>query len=243
MFIKMKKCIRINFLILCFVIITQSVVAQSIIAQGGIYVPFPKKRIQDKSLRLAMTSGYAYRLGNLYESGNPDLDKFSENIRHGFHLDGELQYLFHKDFGLGIIVNHIRQSASAEDIRLPGAFHPVDFYKETQAITFLGPTLIGRGENKKWLFAVSGGTGPIFFHSKMTDKNKKVIGTAVSWGINSGMGVQYKFSYNFAAGLKFSITGGATKSIMVEKKNVYDAPTPFSLANIMLSAYCSFRLN
>ena len=226
---------RINFLIFCFVLIAQSIVAQDFF--------IPKNKKHQPYTRLAFSSGYAYRFGKIYESDYPDFDRFSEGIRSGFHLDGELQHLFHKDLGVGIIVNHVRQSASAENIILPNNFFPVKFYKESHAITFLGPEIFLHEETRNWLLTFSVGIGATFIHAKMTANNTDAIGTSVNWGVNSGLGLQYKFSYDFAAGLKLSVTGGITDSIKVEGENVYDAPVPFSFSNIMLSAYCSFRLN
>ena len=226
---------RMNFLIICFILITQSVVAQDFF--------IPKNKKHQPYARLAFSSGYAYRFGKIYESGSPDFDKFSERIRPGFHLDGELQYLFHKDFGIGIIVNHVRQSASAENIRLPQIGFPIKSYKESHAITFLGPEVFLHEETRNWLLTLSVGIGPTFLHAKMIANDDDAIGTSVNWGVNSGLGLQYKFSYDFAAGLKLSVTGGTTESIMVEGKNIYVTPAPFSFSNIMLSAYCSFRLN
>ena len=226
---------KINFLIFCFALITQSIVAQDFFIS--------KNKKHQPYTRLAFSSGYAYRFGKFYETGYPDFDRLSEKIRPGFHLDGELQYLFHKDFGVGIIVNHVRQSASAENIRLPKNVFPVKSYKESHAITFLGPEIILHEENRNWLLTLSTGIGATFLHIKMTANDTDAIGTSVNWGVNSGFGVQYKFSYDFAAGLKLSITGGTTETLKVEGKNIYDAPVAFSFSNIMLSAYCSFRLN
>ena len=103
-----------------------------------VYFPIPKSS-KKHQIRFAMTGGYAYRLGKVYESGSPNFDQFSENFRQGFHLNGELQYLFYQDFGIGFIVNHIRQSASVENIRIPYSFSPINSYKESQGITFLVP--------------------------------------------------------------------------------------------------------
>ncbi len=224
---------KIYILIFSFVIITQSIVAQDF--------SFRRKKKYEQSLRLTTAAGYAYRLGKVYESGYSDIDQLSEDIRSGLNLDCELQYFFHKTYGLGLIVNYVRQSVSGKNITIPYIFYPINLYKESQGITFVGPAFIFHNETENWLCTLSAGVGPIFLYDKMQVNDIKLIGTSVNCGIHTNIGLQYKFSYDFAAGLKFSITGGYANSINIEGEQ-YDFSVPFSLANIMLSANCSFRL-
>ena len=231
---------RKNILIFCFVIIAQGVVAQDFYSlQRDFFIPKTKKH--QPYTRLTFSAGYAYRVGDI-GSNEPEADKFARNFKNGFHLDADFQYLFHKNWGIGLLVNHVRHSASAEDIYIPLVSQRLNHYKEAHALTFLGPEIALYEETKKWIWMLSVGTGPIFTHVNMKMNDTEFIGTSVNWGINYGGGVQYKFSYDFAAGIKLSMTGGITKSLKFKEQTV-DFDKPISLGSFMLSAYCSFRLN
>jgi len=232
---------RVKILIFCFVVIVQSVVAQDFYFPQQDYFYIPKNKKHQPYTRLAFSAGYAYRIGDI-GSVEPEAEKLAEKFRQGFHLDGELQYLFHKNWGIGLIVNHVRQSASAEDIYIPLVRQKLDYYKEAHALTFLGPEVLLYEETKRWLWMFSVGTGPIFFHVKMKINDTESIGTSVNWGINYGAGLQYKFSYDFAAGIKLSMTGGVTESLRFKEQTI-DFDNPISLGNFMFSVYCSFRLD
>jgi len=191
------------------------------------------------SFRIAFAGGFAYKLGDFEGTGNSKLDRISRNLLSGLGLEFEIDYYFINDMGIGINVNYFNTSASAKNINIPN-YGPVYNYSETHHILFVGPSYVIRYDTPRWLFTANVGIGPIFLINDIVTDAYNWRETATSVGMNYGLGAEYKFSNNLAAGLRLSTTTGTYSSSTINGRKVkYDEA--YSLSNMLLSAYISFR--
>ncbi len=201
----------------------------------------PETEVKEKnsSFRLAFAAGYAYRAGKVIQTRNADLDQLSNDLRHGYALDAEIQYYFNQKYGISLNLNYVNSNGEVKEVHIP-TFGNIPGYKETQHILFVGPAFTTRHDTKQWLFTGSIGLGPLFFVDVMESKSSRLHGTSPTFGINYGIGAEYKLSSCWAAGLKLSATNGSTKSLTITGvKSEFDEV--FNLSSYMISAYFSFR--
>ncbi len=190
------------------------------------------------SFRLAIAGGYARRLGKILKTNDPAADQVSRDLANGFALDTEIQYYFNDVYGMALNVNYVRTYGEGQNVHVQDM--TISDYRETQHILFVGPAFAMRYDTRKWLITSSLGLGPLFYTDKMLLNRNELKGTNVSFGMNVGLGAEYKLSSHLAAGLKLSYTVGSVNSLKVngQKMNFED---PFSLSTLMISAYASFR--
>ena len=197
-----------------------------------------------KGFRIALAGGHAWGIGKLLKTGDSQLDKLSEDIRNGVAFDAELQYFFNPSYGIALNFNQVTKNAKGNNLYVPGIGNCRNF-EEVQTMTFIGPAFAARYETKKILLTSSIGLGPIFFTSKAKavdehEYKKRMVGRSINFGINWGVGLEYKLSPKWALGAKLSETFGYTDSMTVDGQTLY-SDEKFSLSSIMLSAYASFR--
>ncbi len=191
------------------------------------------------SFRLAVAGGYAGRLGQLQKTNNPNLDRISDDLTKGYSLNAEFQYYFNEIYGIALNLNYVHSSGKGQNVNIPN-FGSVADYRETQKIFFVGPAFAIRYDTKNWLITSSIGLGPLFFTDRMWMDQQEIQGTATTFGMNLGVGAEYKLSRQWAAGLKLSMTSGTIDSINVEGTKV-SFDDKMSLSSWMIAAYISFR--
>ena len=207
-------------------------------------VELEKKNPRD--FRLALAGGYFFRTGRTEKSGDVKLDNISSDLSRGLGLDVEVQYFFKPMYGIALNFNHNRSSAKEKNVSIPFADGDVycNQYNEIQTTTFIGPAFAMRHETKKTLFTASVALGPLFFRDEMKLSASQgigsLVGTTTTFGVNVGIGLEYKLSQKMAAGVKLSQTGGTINSIKISGVK-YDYEEALSIGSLMLSGYVSFR--
>ena len=72
-----------------------------------------------KDFRVAVGGGYAYRLGKIEETSDPEIDDMNKKLRNGFVIDAEAQYFFRESWGIGLNANLCTASTSGSGFTLP----------------------------------------------------------------------------------------------------------------------------
>jgi len=191
------------------------------------------------SFRIAFAGGFAYKLGELVKTSSAKENRLNRNLLYGVGLEFEIDYYFINDMGIGINVNYFNTSASAKNITFSNGDY-CNNYEATHHILFVGPSYVIRYDTPRWLFTANIGIGPIFLINDVVADTYNWRETATSVGMNYGLGAEYKFSNNLAAGLRLSTTTGTYSSITIDGIK-YTSDDLYSLSNMMLSAYISFR--
>ncbi|MDR3287579.1 MAG: outer membrane beta-barrel protein [Prevotellaceae bacterium] len=200
------------------------------------------EKIKQSSFRLTFASGVAFRYGETERTGNLQLDNISDELKRGFGIETEIQYFFDKNYGIAFNLNYAKYSATVYGGYIVS--HDIGVSKtnkETQTILFLGPAFAMRYDIEKWLFTATAGFGALFFSDNISLVPKDKA-TCTTFGLNIGVGAEYKLSKHFSLGLKISSTMGSTKSLYMDGTK-YTSSEPLSLSSSMLLAYISFRTN
>ncbi len=191
------------------------------------------------SFRIAFAGGYGYKLGTVLESGDTKSDKMSKDLKSGYDLDGEIQFFFNERHGIALNVSSMCSSAQTNHMYIDG-YGTASTYKETQRVTFVGPAFACRYDEKDWLFTGSVGLGALFYNVKMEPDEYSLTGSQTSFGMNLGIGAEYKISKHIGIGLKIGYILGSVNSINIESQKV-DFDEPMSLSSFMIGGYLSFR--
>jgi opacity protein-like surface antigen len=121
-----------------------------------------------KDFRVAVGGGYAYRLGKIEETSDPEIDDMNKKLRNGFVIDVDAQYFFRESWGVGLNANLCTASTSGSGFTLPGLDQTINSYEETQRCLYVGPAFAARSESDKFLLVTSIGIGPLVFLDDIT---------------------------------------------------------------------------
>ena len=189
--------------------------------------------------RLALALGYANRLGEDVSSGNAQFDRLYNKIDNCFSWGAEIQYYFNSGNGIALNVHGVYSSASARNLYVP-EYGQASQCRVAQQIIFVGPAWATRFETDQFLFSGSISLGPIFYaESLMPDRYQAKV-TTVSFGMNCGIGGEYKLSPDWAMGLKVGYTMGAASEFKMNGQTI-KTEEPISLSSLFISTYLSFR--
>lgn len=186
-----------------------------------------------KNLRFTVGGGYAYWLGKLMKTGDGKLDDFSSGLRNGYNLDVEAQYFFKEHLGIGLNASYIKQSNSESGtLNIPDV-GPVDNYKESNKLIYVGASCVLRFENEKWGFYASAGFGPIFYTNTGEIPTMQISISKTAFGSYIGVAGEHRFNHNVGAGLKIAATSGTLKIDGLDDR--------LSVSNLMITGFISFR--
>jgi len=190
--------------------------------------------------RWSFAPGYGYRLGKDPEtSGYKQFDDLLKELTNCFAWETEIQYYFNQGNGIALNISGVHSSASGSNVNVP-EYGLASKLKYKQQIIYVGPAWAVRIETNKFLFSSCFSLGPIFYAETLMPDFYSVKMTAVSFGINYGIGGEYKVSPDFAMGLKIGYTFGAAENFKINGET-FKAEDPVSLASFFVTAYFSFR--
>jgi hypothetical protein len=112
--------------------------------------------------------------------------------------------------------------------------------KVAQQIIFVGPAWATRFETEQFLFSGTISLGSIFYAESLMPDNYQAKMTTVSFGLNCGIGGEYKLSPNWAMGLKVGYTMGTASEFKINGQTI-KTEEPVSLSSLFISTYLSFR--
>lgn len=193
-----------------------------------------------KDFRVAVGGGYAYRLGKIEETSDPEIDDMNKKLRNGFVIDVDAQYFFKESWGVGLNANLCTASTSGSGFTLPGLNQTINSYEETQRCLYVGPAFAARSESDKFLLVTSIGIGPLVFLDDITIEGVEGNGNKTTVGINAGVSGEYKMNNRMGLGLKLSYTMGTINSINFEGQNI-SSDEKINVSNLMITAFLSFR--
>jgi len=195
---------------------------------------------QISRFRWSFAPGYAYRLGKDPEtSGYAQFDRLYERLRNCFSWETEIQYYFNSGHGIALNINGIHSSSSALNVYVP-EYGQASQCKLKQQIIFIGPAWATRYEADKFLFSGCISLGPIFYAETLMPDHYSAKMTAVSFGMNYGIGGEYKLSPDWAMGLKIGYTLGTASNFKIGGQTI-KSEDPVSLSSFFIAAYFSFR--
>jgi len=195
---------------------------------------------QISRFRWSFAPGYAYRLGKDVESsGYAQFDRLYKKIRNCFSWETEIQYYFNHGHGIALNINGVHSSASAHNVYVP-EYGQASQCKLKQQIIFIGPAWATRYETDKFLFSGCISLGSLFYAETLMPDNFSAKMTAVSFGMNYGIGGEYKLSPDLALGLKIGYTIGTTSNFKIGGQTI-KTEDPLSLSSFFIAAYFSFR--
>lgn len=188
------------------------------------------------TFRIALSGGYAHRLGKIEKTGDQGLDDFSRRLRGGYGLGLDLDYFFRENWGLGLNVTYAEQQENEPgQLNVPN-LGTVNNYQEINRSVYAGPSYTMRWENNAFAFYWSLGLGPVFFVSRA--EMPGVRGQISKAGLGSHMGFtgEYRLNRYVGTGIKVAASGGGVKLYPdeVDKGKV-------SAANLLLTGFISFR--
>ena len=195
--------------------------------------------IEYSKFRAAIGGGYARQVGKREKQSDPKLEKLSKDLINGFVVDFDTQYFFNLFWGLGLNANYVQGSASATNITMPD-LGTLSTYKEKPTYFYIGPSYVARTVLSKFQLVTNIGVGPIFFSDTMIANGVSITGKQTTFGLNAGIGGEYKSSKNIGIGLKLSYTTGNINSLNVKGQKV-DLPEKQSVSNLMITAFLSFN--
>jgi opacity protein-like surface antigen len=193
-----------------------------------------------KDFRVAVGGGYAYRLGKIEETSNPEIDDMNKKLRNGYVIDAEAQYFFRESWGVGLNANLCTASTSGSGFTLPGLDQTIDSYDETQRCLYVGPAFAARSESDRFLLVTSIGIGPLVFMDDITIDGVEMSGNKTTVGINAGFSGEYKMNNRMGLGLKLSYTMGTINSINFEGQNI-PSDEKINVSNLIFTVFLSFR--
>ena len=190
--------------------------------------------------RWSFAPGYANRLGKDPESsGYAHFDRLYERLGNCFSWETEIQYFFNHGNGIALNINGVHSAASDRNVYVP-EYGQASQCKLKQQIIFIGPAWATRYEAEKFLFSGCIALGPVFYaETLMPDKFSAKI-TTVVFGMNYGIGGEYKVSPDLAMGLKIGFTLGSASDFKLRGQTI-KSDDPVSLSSIFIAAYFSFR--
>ncbi|MGB4415045.1 MAG: outer membrane beta-barrel protein [Paludibacter sp.] len=212
---------------MCMIIIKPIFAQQSVVAEQ------PTK----KGFRVAIGGGYGMQLGKREKQSDPKLEQLSKDLMNGFVLDFDAQYFFGSIWGIGINANYVQGNAEANDVNINDV-GVIDYYRESPVYFYAGPALASRSEGTKFRMITSIGAGPIFYTDRVFLNSIQMNGKATTFGLNAGVGGEYKISNKMGIGIKASYTIGSIKSLTVGNQTV-DLASTQSVSNLMFTLYLS----
>ena len=195
---------------------------------------------QISRFRWSFAPGYAYRLGkDVQSSGYAQFDRLYNRLRNCFSWETEIQYYFNSGHGITLNISGVHSSVSANNLYVP-EYGQARQCNLKQQIIFVGPAWAIRYEEEKFLFSGSVSLGPLFYAETLIPDNYSAKMTAVSFGMNYGIGGEYKLSPDWAMGLKIGYTLGTASNFKIGGQTV-KSDEPVSLSSFVIAAYFSFR--
>jgi opacity protein-like surface antigen len=207
---------------------------------GANLIDLQSSELQISRFRWAVAAGYAYRLGRIPPpSGSPRFDELFKKIRPGVYWETDLQYFFNHGNGIGLTINGVHSSASGQNIDIPelGQVSHIDI---KQHVFYVGPAWATRLETDRFLFSGSLSPGVIIFTESTFTTLLSMQMTSVVFGMNYGIGAEYKLSPNYAVGLKAGYTLGSVSELKFGGQTV-KLDEPVSLSNFTIGVHFSFR--
>jgi hypothetical protein len=196
----------------------------------------PKKT----GFRWSFSFGYANRWGKDPESsGNAQYDQLSKKLRNGFSWESEIQHYFNKGNGIALNISGVHTSASEQNVYVP-EYGQANQCKLKQQIIYIGPAWATRYEADKFLFSGCVSLGPLFYAETLMPDHFSAKMTAVSFGMNYGIGGEYKLSSDCALGLKIGYTIGTASNFKIGGQTL-KSDEPISLSSLFITMYFSFR--
>ena len=195
---------------------------------------------QFTKFRWSFAAGYAGRWGKDPESsGYAQYDRLYKKLRNGFSWETEIQYYFNKGNGIALNISGVHTSASDKNVYVPD-YGQASQCKLKQQIIYVGPAWATRYEAENFLFSGCISLGSIFYAESVIPDNREVKATAVAFGMNWGIGAEYKLSPDWAMGLKLGYTVGTASNFKVGGQT-FKTEDPVSLSSFFLAVYLSFR--
>ena len=194
---------------------------------------------QISRFRWSLSLGYANRLGEDVSSGYTQFDRLYNKLRDCFFWGTEIQYFFNAGNGIALNISGVHSSASGQNVYVP-EYGQASQCKVEQRIIYVGPAWATRFETDHFLFSGSLSLGPIFYTELLIPDNYLLKMTAVAFGINCGIGGEYKLSPNWAMGLKVGYTMGTASDFKINGQTG-KTEEPISLSSLFISTYFSFR--
>ena len=189
--------------------------------------------------RWSFAPGYANRLGKDAESsGYAQYDRMVKKLDNCFSWETEIQYYFNKGNGIALNISGVHSSAFARDVYIP-EYGNASQCKLKQQIIYVGPAWATRFEVDDFQFSGNISLGPIFYAESLIPENIQVKSTAVSFGMNWGIGAEYKLSASLAMGLKIGCTLGTASNFKMAGQT-YKTEEPISLSSFFIATYFSF---
>ena len=195
---------------------------------------------QISRFRWSFAPGYGYRLGKDHDpSGFPQYDELFKQLRNGSSWETEIQYYINSGNGIALNISGVHTSTSGYNVNVPN-YGLATRFKLKQQIIFVGPAWAVRHETDKFLFSSCVSFGPLFYTETLIPDFYSMKITGVSFGMNYGIGGEYKISPELAMGLKIGYTFGVTSNFKVEGQPI-KSDEPISLSSFFIAMYFSFR--
>jgi len=195
---------------------------------------------QISRFRWSFVPGYAFRLGKDPEpSGYAQFDELIKRLSNCFSWETEIQYYFNQGHGIALNINGVHSTAFGNNVYVP-EYGQASQCKLKQQIIFIGPAWATRYEADKFLFSGCISLGPLFYAETLMPDNFSAKMTAVSFGMNYGIGGEYKLSPDWALGLKIGYTLGTASNFKIGGQTI-KTDDPLSLSSFFIAVYFSFR--
>lgn len=183
-----------------------------------------------KNFRFQVGGGYAYWLGDDYNWGDHGWNSYNSDLRHGFNVDVEAQYFFHRFLGIGIHGNFARFSNS--DSKYVEA-------SETDKMFYAGATFNGRFLYKKWGFYAGAGVGPLFYSADGEYRRIPISYSKTVFALSANVACEYQIADYMGAGIKLSTIVGSYSNHSYGYG--YDYDDRISTSTFSISGFLSFR--
>jgi len=209
------------------------------VAEPGSPATITQSAPQFSTFRWSFAFGYARRIGEDQSSGSTSYDRLYKKMKNCFSWETEIQHYFNRGNGIALNISGVHSSVVESNVRIPdvGQFSKC---KLKHHVIFVGPAWATRYEADKFLWSGCIALGPLFYSETLIPDNTPLKATATAFGMNYGIGGEYKASPEWAVGMKMGFTVGSASNFKIAGRTV-KTDDPVSLSSFFITTYFSFR--
>lgn len=172
--------------------------------------------------RFALQGGYSYQTGKLDPSIPADFKEYSNKLRSGFHIGGDVAHYFNDVLGAGLKVSLLKQANEMDNIYVEiDGNRRYGRMSDDISMVFIAPTFTNRylSANRRNAFILNVALGYLNYvnNAVLVDPitmKGGTIGAALDIGYDIGI------NENFLLGFQLSYTGGALAQYKLNDQKV-----------------------
>jgi len=172
--------------------------------------------------RYALQGGYSYQIGKLAPNVPADFRDYTNELRSGFHIGGDVARYFNDVLGAGLKINVLKQSNEMDDVWIDdGSGQRYGRMSDNITSLFVAPTFTNRylSANRRNAFIMNVSLGYLHYvnNAVLVDPftlKGGTVGAAIDAGYDVGIG------NDFLLGFQLSYVGGALSQYKINGQKV-----------------------